>query len=111
VNKYSTEENISNQVRIRRQLRTLHDRVLRNINRCQIPSVVMIVESGRLLWAENISWIGETRNAYRILAAKPLGKQRRRVEDDTQMCAWSTPGGRDRLRITSSSGLFPLAVV
>jgi hypothetical protein len=46
-----------------------------------------MIKSRRMRWAGNVSRMGETRNAYRILVGKPegkrlLGRPRRRWVDD-----------------------------
>jgi hypothetical protein len=47
------------------------------------PNIIRMIKSRRMLWAQHVARMGETRNAYRILVGKqqgkrPLGRQRRR---------------------------------
>jgi hypothetical protein len=38
------------------------------------PSIITIIESRRVRWAEHVARMGEKRNAYRILVGNPEGK-------------------------------------
>jgi hypothetical protein len=38
------------------------------------PSIIRIIESRRMRWAGHVARMGEKRNAYRLLAGKPEGK-------------------------------------
>jgi hypothetical protein len=38
------------------------------------PSIIRIMKSRRMRWAEPVARMGEKRNAYRLLVGKPEGK-------------------------------------
>jgi hypothetical protein len=38
------------------------------------PSVIRIMKSRRMRWADHVEGMGEKRNAYRLLVGKPEGK-------------------------------------
>jgi len=49
-----------------------------------------VIKSGRMRWAGNVARMRERRNVYRVLvgnpeAKRPLGKSRRRWEDNIKM--------------------------
>jgi hypothetical protein len=37
-------------------------------------NIIRMIKSTRMRWAGHVAWMGENRNAYRILAWKPEGK-------------------------------------
>jgi hypothetical protein len=39
------------------------------------PSLISVIKSRRMRWAGHVAWLGEKRNAYRILVGKPEGKR------------------------------------
>jgi hypothetical protein len=54
------------------------------------PSIIRIIKSRRMRWAEQVARMGEKRNAYRLLVGKPegkrpLGRSRRRWVDNFKM--------------------------
>ncbi|KAJ4443724.1 hypothetical protein ANN_05448 [Periplaneta americana] len=54
------------------------------------PDIIRNIKSRRLRWAGHVARMGESRNAYRVLAGKPegkrpLGRPRRRWEDNIKM--------------------------
>ncbi|KAJ4427974.1 hypothetical protein ANN_23987 [Periplaneta americana] len=54
------------------------------------PDIIRNIKSRRLRWAGHVARMGESRNAYRVLIGrpegkKPLGRQRRRWEDNIKM--------------------------
>jgi hypothetical protein len=54
------------------------------------PSVVRVIKARRMRWAEYVARMGEVRGAYNILVGKPegrrpLGRPRRRWEDNIKM--------------------------
>jgi hypothetical protein len=68
--------------------RKLHNEELHNLY-CS-PSIIRIIKSRRIRWAGHVARMGEKRNVYRILVAKPegkrpLGRARRRWEDNIRM--------------------------
>jgi hypothetical protein len=55
-----------------------------------LPSIIRIIKSRRMRWAEHVARMEEKRNAYRLLAGKPegkrpLGRPRRRWVDNIRM--------------------------
>jgi hypothetical protein len=68
--------------------RKLHNEELRDLY-C-LPSVIRMIESGRIRWAGHVARMGDKRNAYRLLVGKPegnksLGKLRRSWVDNIRM--------------------------
>jgi hypothetical protein len=54
------------------------------------PNIVRVIKSRRMRWAEHVALMGKGRGVYRILVARPegkrpLGKPRRRWEDNIKM--------------------------
>ncbi|KAJ4438705.1 hypothetical protein ANN_14652 [Periplaneta americana] len=54
------------------------------------PDIIKNIKSRRLRWAGHVARMGESRNAYRVLVGRPggkrpLGRQRRRWEDNIKM--------------------------
>jgi hypothetical protein len=39
------------------------------------PSIIRIIKSRRMRWAEHVTGMGEKRNVYRLLVGKPQGKR------------------------------------
>jgi hypothetical protein len=69
-------------------------------------TVIRIITSKRMRWAERVARMGEERNAYRILVGKPegktqVGRPRHRSEDniklDLREIGW---GGMDWIDLT-----------
>ena len=55
-----------------------------------LPNIVRVVKSRRMRWAVHVARMGEGRGVYRVLVGKPegkrpLGKPRRRWEDNIKM--------------------------
>jgi hypothetical protein len=49
------------------------------------PNIIKVIKSMRLRWVGNVAFIGGIANAYKTLVGKeerPLGRRRRRWEDD-----------------------------
>jgi hypothetical protein len=38
------------------------------------PNIIRVIKLSRIRWAENVAWMGEMRNAYKILVSKPEDK-------------------------------------
>jgi hypothetical protein len=53
--------------------RKLHNEELHNLY--SSPSIIRIIKSRRMRWAEHVSRMGEKRNVYRLLVGKPEGKR------------------------------------
>jgi hypothetical protein len=54
------------------------------------PSIIRIIKSRRMRWAEHVARMGDKRNAYRLLVEKPegkrpLGRPRHRCVDNIRM--------------------------
>jgi hypothetical protein len=68
--------------------RKLHNEEINNLY-CS-PSIIRMIKSRRVRWAGHVARIGEKRNEYRILVGRPeekrpLGRPRRRWEDNIKM--------------------------
>jgi hypothetical protein len=68
--------------------RKLHNEELHNMY--SPPSIIRMITSRRMRWAEHVARIGTRKNAYRILVGKPegrrpLGRKRRRRVDNIKM--------------------------
>jgi hypothetical protein len=68
--------------------RKLHNEELHDLY--SSPSMIRIIKSRRMRWADHVARIGEKRNAYRLLVRKPegkrpLGRPRRRWADNIRM--------------------------
>jgi hypothetical protein len=68
--------------------RKLHNEELRDLY--SSPSIIRIIKSRRMRWADHVARMGEKRNAYRLLVGKPegkrpLGRPRRKWVDNIRM--------------------------
>jgi hypothetical protein len=68
--------------------RKLHNDELHDVYRS--PNIVRVIKSRRLRWAEHVARMGAGRGVYRVLVGRPEGKRpvgrpRRRWEDDIKM--------------------------
>jgi hypothetical protein len=68
--------------------RKLHSKELHNLY--SSPSIIRMIKSRRMRWAEHVARMGEKMNSYRILVEKPkgkrpLGRPRRRWVDNIKM--------------------------
>ncbi|KAJ4435618.1 hypothetical protein ANN_18234 [Periplaneta americana] len=67
------------------------------------PDIIRNIKSRRLRWAGHVARMGESRNAYRVLVGRPVGKRplgrpRRRWEDNIKMDLREVGyDGRDRI--------------
>jgi hypothetical protein len=52
--------------------RKLHNQELHNLY--SSPSIIRIIKSRRMRWAEHVAWMGGKRNVYRLLVGKSDGK-------------------------------------
>jgi hypothetical protein len=64
-----------------------------------LPNIVRVVKSGRMRWAGHVARMGEERGVHRVLVGKPegnrpLGRPRRRWEDNIKMDVEEVGGGR-----------------
>jgi hypothetical protein len=77
--------------------RTLHNEKLNDLY--PLPNIVRVVKSRRMRWAEHVARMGEERGVRRVLVGKPegkrpLGRSRRRPEDNKKMDLQEVGGGR-----------------
>jgi hypothetical protein len=68
--------------------RKLHNEELHGL--CSSPSIVRVIKARRMRWAGHVARMGEVRVAYNILVGRPegrrpLGRPRRRWEDNIKM--------------------------
>jgi hypothetical protein len=68
--------------------RKLHDDELRSLYFS--PNIVRLIKAKRMRWAGYVALMGEDRSVYRVLVGRlegkrPLGKPRRRWEDNIKM--------------------------
>ena len=78
--------------------RKLHNEELRNLY--SLPYIVRVVKSRRMGWSGHLAHMGEGRGVHRVLVGKsegkrPLGRPRRRWEDNIKMDLWEVGGGGD----------------
>ena len=60
------------------------------LNDLYSPNIVRVIKSRRMRWAEHVARMGGSRGVYRVLVGKsegkrPLGRPRRRWEDNIKM--------------------------
>jgi len=77
--------------------RKLHNEELNDL--CSLPIIVRVVKSRRMRWAGHVARMGEHRGVHRVLVGKPkgkrpLGRPRRRWEDNIKMDLEEVGGGR-----------------
>jgi len=82
--------------------RKLHNEELRYIY--SLPNIVWVVKSRRMRWAGHVARVGEGRDVYRVLVGKPegkspLGRPRRRWEDNIEMDLREVGGGGDWMEL------------
>jgi hypothetical protein len=68
--------------------RGLHNEELYNLY--SSPNIIRVIKSRRIRWAGHVACMGDRRGAYRILVGRPegrrpLGRPRRRWEDNIKM--------------------------
>ena len=76
--------------------RKLHNEELSDLY--SLPNIVRVVKSRRMRWAGHIALLGEGRGVHRVLVGKPegkrpLGRPRRRWEDNIKMDPQEVGGG------------------
>ena len=77
--------------------RKLHNEELNHLY--SLPNIVRMVKSRRMRWAGHVARMGEDRGVHRDLVGKPegkrpLGRPRRRWEDNIKMDLQEVGGGR-----------------
>ena len=90
------------------ELRKLHNEELTNLY--SLPNILRVVKS-RMRWAGHVARMGEGRGVHRVLVGKPkgkrpLGRHRRRWEDNIKMDLQEVGGGTgwSWLRIGTGGG-------
>jgi hypothetical protein len=73
---------------VTREWRKLHNEDLNDLY--TLPNIVRVVKSRRMRWAGHVARMGEDRGVHRVLAGRPngkrpLGRPRRRWEDNIKM--------------------------
>jgi hypothetical protein len=68
---------------VRGDWRILHNEELHDL---YISPDIRVIYSRRMRWAGNVARIGDRRSACKVFLERPLGKGKRRLEDDTKMC-------------------------
>jgi len=87
--------------------RKLHNEELNDLY--SLPNIVWVVKSKRVRWAGHVAHMGEDRGVYRVLVEKPegrrpLGRPRRRWEDNIQEVGGVVGTGWNWLRIGTGGG-------
>jgi len=77
--------------------RKLHNEELNDLY--SLPKIVRVVKSRRIRWAGHVARMGEDRGVHSVLVGKPeekrpLGRPRRRWEDNIKMDLQEVGGGR-----------------
>jgi len=77
--------------------RKLHNKELNDLY--SLPNIVRVVKSRRMRWAGLVARMGEDRGVHTVLVGKsegkrPLGRPRRRWEDNIKMDLHEVGGGR-----------------
>jgi len=82
--------------------RKLHNEEFRDLY--SLPNIVWVVKSRRMKWAGHVVRMGEVRDVHRVLVGKPegkrpLGRPRRRWEDNIKMDLREVGGGGDWMEL------------
>jgi len=83
--------------------RKLHNEKLRDLY--SLPNIVWVVKSRGMRWAGHVARMGEGRIVHRVLVGKPegkrpLGRPRRRWEDNIKMDLREVGGGGEWMELT-----------
>jgi hypothetical protein len=83
-------------VEVRREWRNLHNEKLNDLY--SLPNIVRVVKS-RMRWTGHVARMGEERGVHRVLVGnpegkRPLGRPRRRWEDNIKMDVQEVGRGR-----------------
>ena len=82
--------------------RKLHNEERRDLY--SLPNIVRVVKSRRMRWAGHVAHVGEGRGVHRVLVGKPegkrpLGRPRRRWEDNIKMDLREVRGGGEWMEL------------
>ena len=82
--------------------RKLHNDELRDLY--SVPNIVRVLKSRRMMWAGHVARMGEGRGVHRVLVGKPdgkrpLGRPRRRWDDNIKMDLQEVEGGGDWMEL------------
>jgi len=82
--------------------RKLHNEELRDLY--SLPNIVRVVKSRRMKWVGHVVRMGEGRGVHRVLVGKPegkrpLGRPKRRWEDNIKMDLREVGGGGDWMEL------------
>jgi len=89
---------VSKRDKVRGEWRKLYNEELRDLY--SLPNIVRVVKSRRMIWAGHVARMGEGRGVHRVLVGKPegkrpLGRPRRRWEDNIKLDLREVGGGAD----------------
>jgi hypothetical protein len=82
--------------------RRLHNEELNDLY--SSPDIIWVIKSRRMRWAGHVARMGEKRGAYRVLVGRPegrrpLGRHRRRWEDNIKMDPQDVGSGMDWIEL------------
>jgi hypothetical protein len=89
--------------------RKLNKEELRDIY--SLPSIVRMVKSRRMRWAGHVARMAERRGVHKVLVGKPegkrpLGRPRRRWEDNIKMDLYEVGGGGDWMELAQDRDMW-----
>ena len=87
--------------------RKLHNKELRDLY--SLRNIVRVIKSRRIRWAGHVARMGKGRCVHRVLVGKPdgkrpLGRPRRRWEDNIKMDLQEVGGGGDWMELAQDKG-------
>jgi hypothetical protein len=86
--------------------KTLHNEELNDLY--SSPNIIRVIKSRRMRWAGRVARMGEKKVAYRILVGRPegrrpLGRPRRRWEDNIKMYLQKVGRGMDWIELAQDT--------
>jgi hypothetical protein len=83
---------------VKGEWRNLHSEELNDLY--SLPKIVRVIKSRRMRWAGHVARMGEDRGVHRVLVGwperkRPLGRPRRRWEDNIKMALQEVGAGRE----------------
>jgi hypothetical protein len=93
--------------------RRLHNEELNDLY--SSPNIIRVIKSRRLRWTGHVARMGENRGAYRILVGRPegrrpLGRTRRRWEDNIKMDLQEVGWGMDWIELAQDRDMWRAVV-